>query len=207
MDLSDFLKKIDEEETGEDHQSSSEEIEMEENPIRERIRNLLAGGSRPASEILILILADCTEEEVREALWGWEELIAETEWGMTMWEIRPIPDTADLIDVDPVALAERVSMKCEHEISAGESGKPVVTYRGHVLAWERDTTVTKVYAWCLVNLHPAKFLPVDMGAVARSLELSPGDVRGELAHLVRDGDLIREWKRGREFFKLNIRYC
>ena len=120
---------------------------------------------------------------------------------------------------DPAILSERIGMKYEREIpdtrgvradhpEDGEKvlGKPVLIYRGEVLAWENDTPETKVFAWSLVNLFPGRPLTVDVEPVARLLELSPREVRDALARLVKDGDLVRSWEGGREWYRLNIHY-
>ncbi|EQD24191.1 MAG: hypothetical protein D084_Lepto4C00544G0009 [Leptospirillum sp. Group IV 'UBA BS'] len=111
---------------------------------------------------------------------------------------------------DPVSLAERIGIRFESEIPTREGtgglGKPVFTYRDHVLAWEADPPHVKFYAWCTVNLFPGRPLAVDIPSTATALQLSPEEVRSALARLVKDGDLVRTRERGRELYRLNIQY-
>jgi len=113
-------------------------------------------------------------------------------------------------ETDPVILAERIGIRFEQEIplpeGTGGLGKPVFIYRGHVLAWESDPPHIRLYAWCTVNLYPGRPLSIDIEPTARLLELSPGEVRGGLARLVREGDLVKTWERGRDLYRLNVQY-
>ena len=118
-------------------------------------------------------------------------------------ETLPFPDPIE--EADPVTLAERVGIRFEAE-TPENLGNPVFQYRGHILAWENDAPETKVYAWGLVNLFPGRPLAVDINSMASLLQLSPREVREALSRLTKDGDLVRTWERGRELFRLNIRY-
>jgi len=88
-----------------------------------------------------------------------------------------------------------------------EPGRPVLIYRGHVLAWEADHPHVRLFAWATVNLFPGRPLAVDIKSTAMALELTPDQVREGLARLVREGDLVRTRERGRELFRLNVRYA
>ena len=104
-----------------------------------------------------------------------------------------------------------------HEISISPSlvqpedtgitqGNPCFVYQGTILAWEKDPPHIKLYAWATVNLHPGRPLAVDIDSMARLLGLTSRDVREALARLVKDGDLIRSMEKGRELYRLNVRY-
>ena len=124
--------------------------------------------------------------------------------------LPPCPQTGQETAIDPVSLAERIGIRFEQEIpipeGAGGLGKPVLIYRGHVLAWEKDTPATKVYAWACIHLFPGRPLSVDIDSTARLLGLTPREVRDSLARLTKDKDLLRTWERGREFYRLNVQY-
>ena len=105
----------------------------------------------------------------------------------------------------------------DHEISIPPSldqpedtemtqGKPCFVYQGTILAWEKDPPHIKLYAWATVNLHPGRPLAVDIDRTARLLGLTPREVRDALARLVMDGDLVRSMEKGRELYRLNVRY-
>ena len=163
--------------------------------LRSLIEELLSGGPKPYAEILAVVGGD--EDILREAIRNWPELIAYNSEGAWTWELVR----------DPVSLAERVGIKYEQEIPDEKAlGKPVFQYRGHVLAWEKDTAETKVYAWCLINLFPGRPLSVDIDNTARLLHLTPREVREALSRMTKDGDLVRVQERGRELFRLNIQY-
>ena len=85
-------------------------------------------------------------------------------------------------------------------------GKPCFVYQGNILAWEKDPPHIKLYAWATVNLHPGRPLAVDIDRTARLLGLTPREVRDALARLVMDGDLVRSMEKGRELYRLNVRY-
>ena len=106
---------------------------------------------------------------------------------------------------DPVSIGERVGIRFEQE-TPESLGKPVFQYREHVLAWENDTPETKVYAWGLVNLFPGRPLAVDINSMASLLQLSPREVRAALSELTKSKDLILMRERGRELYRLNVRY-
>ncbi|EQD24412.1 MAG: hypothetical protein D084_Lepto4C00444G0001 [Leptospirillum sp. Group IV 'UBA BS'] len=124
-------------------------------------------------------------------------------------EETEIPPEAD--QSDPVSLAERIGIRFESEIPTPEGtgglGKPVFTYRGHVLAWEADPPHVKFYAWCTVNLFPGRPLSIDTEPVGRLLGLTPAQVREAIIRLVREGDLVRTRERGGELFRLNVQYA
>ncbi len=133
--------------------------------------------------------------------------------------LPPCPQTGQEAAIDPVSLAERIGLKYEQEIPDTLSvrathpedtekvlGKAVLIYRGHVLAWEKDTPATKVYAWACIHLFPGRPLSVDIDSTARLLGLTPREVRDSLARLTKDKDLLRTWERGREFYRLNVQY-
>ncbi len=101
--------------------------------------------------------------------------------------------------------AERIGMRFEAE-TPENLGKPIFWYKGTPLAWENDTAETKVYAWCLTNLFPGRPLSVDIEPVARLLGISPREVKDALSRLVKGGNLIRSWEKGRELYKLVINY-
>ena len=125
-----------------------------------------------------------------------------------------------LLKIDPVSIAERIGLRFEQEIpdtlavrgdhpedTEKALGKPCITYRDHVLAWEKDPPITKVYAWALVHLHPGKPLPVEVEDMAGSLSLTPREVRDALFRLAKDGDLERTTQRGgRDLYRLIVRY-
>ena len=161
--------------------------------IRSQIERLLADGPKPYESILEAVGGD--EDAIREAIRNWPGLTAYDSCGVWTWELSR----------DPVSIAERVALKFEAE-TPSDLGKPVLTYRGHVLAWESDPPHIKIYSWATVHLFPGRPLTVDVEPVARLLELSPREVRDALARLVKDGDLVRSWEGGREWYRLNIRY-
>ena len=108
---------------------------------------------------------------------------------------------------DPVTLAERNGIKYEQEIPDEKAlGKPVFQYREHVLAWEADPPHIRLYAWATVNLFPGRALSVDINSMASLLRLSPREVRAALSELTKSKDLILMRERGRELYRLNVRY-
>ncbi len=179
------------------------EIPPEPESLRGKIEQILADGPKPYEEIL----ATCggNEDDLRGAIRGWDDLVSTTIGETTLWEIRSATANIANFATDPITLAERVGIRFEAEIPES-LGNPVFQYRGHILAWENDTPETKVYAWGLVNLFPGRPLAVDINSMASLLQLSPREVREALSRLTKDGDLVRTWERGRELFRLNIRY-
>lgn len=175
-------------------QDTYSEIPPEPESLLAKIERLLADGPKPYGEILEAVGGN--EDALRDAIRGWKELIALTDKdGVFMWEIVK----------DPVSISERVAIKYENE-TPEDLGKPVFWYKGVPLAWENDTAETKVYAWCLTDLFPGRPLSVDPEPVGRLLNLSPREVREALARLVKDGDLVRTWEKGRELYRLIVRY-
>lgn len=178
-------------------ESKNEESEIppKQETVRSLIEGLLAEGPRPYSGILAAVGGD--EDALRGVIRNWPELIAYHSEGVWYWELVR----------DPITLAERIGIRFEAETPDEKAlGKPVFQYRGHVLAWEKDTAETKVYAWCLINLFPGRPLSVDIDNTARLLHLTPREVREALSRLTKDGDLVRVQERGRELFRLNIQY-
>ena len=182
--------------------------------LSDEIRSLLSGGPVPYSDIeRQLSLRGVTEDELRAAIRNMPELIAYDGGGTWTWEIRRP-------EIDPVTLSERIGLRFEQEIpdtlavrgdhpedTEKALGKPCITYRDHVLAWEKDPPITKVYAWALVHLHPGKPLPVEVEDMAGSLSLTPREVRDALFRLAKDGDLERTTQRGgRDLYRLIVRY-
>jgi len=165
---------------------------------RPLITRMLSDGPRPYADVLQAVGGD--EDALREAIRGWDELAAFDKEGTWYWEIV----------TDPVTLAERIGIRYEQEIPTpqglGGLGKPVFTYRGHVLAWRADPPHIRLYAWATTALYPGRPLAVDIEPTARLLELTPQEVREALGRLVREGDLVRTRERGRELFRLNVRY-
>jgi len=166
---------------------------------RPLITRMLSDGPRPYADVLQAVGGD--EDALRKAIRGWEQLIAFDKEGTFYWEIVPDPET----------LAERISIRYEQEIpvpqGTGGLGKPVFTYRGHVLAWEADLPHIRLYAWATVNLYPGRPLSIDIEPTARLLQLTPREVREATNKLTADGDLVRTRERGRELFRLNARYA
>ena len=116
------------------------------------------------------------------------------------------PENGQEVALNPVSLAERIGIKYEQEIPEKDLGKPAFIYRDHVLAWEADPPHIRLYAWATVNLFPGRFLSVDIEPTARLLGLSPREVKEALARLTKDGDLARTWEKGRELYRLNVKY-
>ncbi len=182
--------------------------------LSSEIRSLLSGGPVLYSEIMRqLSPRGVTEEEIRAAIRDMPELIAYGNDNEMTWEIRRP-------EIDPVSLSERIGIKYEQEIpdtltvrgdhpedTEKALGKPCFIYRDHVLAWENDPPITKVYAWATVNLFPGRPLTVDPDSTARLLGLTPREVKDALLRLVRDGDLERTTQRGgRDLYRLIVRY-
>lgn len=121
--------------------------------------------------------------------------------------------------IDPEILAERIGIRFEAEIpdttacradhpedTRAVLGDPVFYYQGTPLAWTADPPHIRVYAWATTNLFPGRPLSVDPDSTARLLGITPREVRDALFRLVKDGDLVRTLERGRELFRLVIRY-
>ena len=174
--------------------------------LREKIAKMLADGPKPYEEILAAVGGN--EDALREAIWGWDELVSATTGETTLWEIRP---ATAVIAVPAVFEGESGGITATppntNEQETPENlGNPIFWHRGVPLAWEKDTSETKVYAWGLANLFPGRPLSVDINSTARLLGLTPREVRESLARLAKDGDLIRTVERGRELFRLNVQY-
>ena len=136
--------------------------------------------------------------------------IAEWKCSQTPGEVEPL---------DPEILSERIGIRFEKEIPDTSSargdhpedtektlGKPVFHYQGIPLAWEKDPAHIRLFAWATVNLFPGRPLSVDIESTARLLQITPREVRDALVRLVKDGDLSRSTERGRELYRLNVRY-
>ncbi len=178
-------------------ESKNEESEIppKQETVRSLIEGLLAEGPRPYSGILAAVGGD--EDALRGVIRNWPELIAYHSEGVWYWELVR----------DPITLAERIGIRFEAETPDEKAlGKPVFTYRGHVLAWEADPPHIKLYAWATCNLFPGRALSVDIEPVGRLLGLSSREVREALSELVKSRDLILMREKGRDLFRLNIQY-
>ena len=83
-----------------------------------------------------------------------------------------------------------------------EVSEPVITAFGQVLARTDDPPHIRVYAWSLVNLHPGKYLPIDINRLALAAKITKNEAGSAIERLCREGDLIRS-KKG---FQLIIQY-
>lgn len=202
--------------------------------IRFKIEDLLSRGPRPYAEIQSHTGA--SDDELRATIRDWPELCAGEIGGVWTWYLnlddkkktsangpscpetgsrRATPPEAprtgqETAIPDPVSIAERIGIRFEQEIPIPEEtkalGKPVFQYREHVLAWEADPPHIRLYAWATVNLFPGRALSVDINSMASLLRLSPREVRAALSELTKSKDLILMRERGRELYRLNVRY-
>ena len=177
-------------------EQSFETKNPEHESLRKKVEKMLSSGPKPYGEILEAVGGD--EDALRTVIRGWDELAAFTDRdGVFMWELVK----------DPVILAERIGLRFETEIPDEKAlGKPVFTYRGHILARESDPAHIRVYAWATCHLLPGRPLDVDPEPVARLLGLSAHEVKEAIKKLVLDGDLVVTRERGRELYKLVVNY-
>jgi hypothetical protein len=79
----------------------------------------------------------------------------------------------------------------------------ILVYRGVPLAWANDPPLIRVYAWCLVHLGFAPFLPLDISKLVSDCKIESHEAKQALAQLVREGDLkVERVSRGRELYFL-----
>ena len=206
MELAEFLQAIDTDIAPESNPSPESVAELDNPPkadLREKIAKMLADGPKPYEEILEAVGGD--EDALREAIRGWKELIAYDSGEEWFWELQPATATIANFATDPVSIGERIGIKYEQEIPESLD-KPIFWHKGTPLAYENDPPHIRLYAWATCHLFSGRPLAVDIEPVARLLDLSSREVREALSRLVKDGDLVRTWERGRELFRLSIQY-
>ncbi len=73
---------------------------------------------------------------------------------------------------------------------------------GRPLAWAMDPVHIRLYAWCLVNLHPIYNMRLDRERAAREVGATEEEIRWAIVRLVESGDIVQVWGRVQEFFRL-----
>lgn len=108
-------------------------------------------------------------------------------------------------DTDPVLLAERIGLKFGNE-TPEVLGDPLIVYQDFTLSWTNDPPHIRLYSWCMVHLHSGQALPLDERKAANDCALTVQEIRGGIARLIKEGDLVMEKVRWKETFRLVIQY-
>lgn len=112
------------------------------------------------------------------------------------------PETA-LADFDTIT--ERIGIRFD---GPEVSGEPVLFHPedGRPIAYTSDPPHIRLFAWALMNVSHVITGSLDAARIARDCRLTASEVRGALARLLKDGDLIRTVERKRELYRLQIKY-